>query len=98
MITRRRILALSLAAAVFFVVLFSSVFPSVQSHHVCTHHHCSTCEQILLCEQTVHSLGDVAFFVAVLFVWVLFRFLCPSVFVEGKRIESLVTLKVKLSH
>lgn len=98
MTTRRRISALLLAATVFFILLFSSVFPSVHFHHPCTHHHCPICEQILRCDQLVSSLEDVTFFVTVCFLPGISLFFCPPVFTGAKRMKSLVTLKVKLTH
>ncbi len=98
MTKKKRTFVLLLATIVCFVMLFSSVFVAVNAGHGCAGELCPICCQINLCKNTLKTLSnDVP--VITLAIALSYAFLiCLSAFTAGKQMESLVTLKVKLSN
>lgn len=95
---RTRVLALILALTVVFAVLFSTIFIAVKSHHDCDGEHCEVCYQIEVCENTLKTLSDAILLVSVVAVLTYCFVAWLQAMTIGKRIETLVTLKVKLSN
>ena len=98
MTNRKRILAILLAVAVAFVMLFSLLFIAIESGHDCTGEECKICEQISTCVSTLKKITVTV--IAMIFsalllynlhFWPLYRL---SVDVPC----TLITLKVKLSN
>ena len=60
--TKKRIMAVILAALVLIVMVSSSLYIAEHADHDCTGEDCSICQQIYLCTQTLKtlSLADIA--------------------------------------
>lgn len=95
---KTRTVALMLALIVGLVMLFSSVFIAVESHHECDDNRCATCYQIEVCKNVLKTLAEAVLFSAVIAGLTHYFVVYLQALTSGKRIESLVTLKVKLSN
>ena len=98
MTKNKRVPALLIAAAVCFVMLFSSVFIVVNTGHDCTGESCPICCQINLFENTLKTLSNTFPAIALALALTYSVLACLSVFTAARQTESLVTLKVKLSN
>ena len=98
MAKKKRLPVLLLAAAVCFVMLFSSVFIAVNTDHDCMGEHCPICYQINFCENTLKTLSHAVPAITLAIALTDSFSTCLSAFTARKRTESLVTLKVKLSN
>ena len=95
---RDRKLALLLALAVCFVMLFSAFYIAAEADHDCIGENCPICYQISVCENTLKSLGYGALALAAFFA---LTFSAAILFSQPKtylRQSTLITLKVKLSN
>ena len=95
---KTRVLALTAAMALAFVLLASSLFVIHNAIHECDGENCQICQQIELC--TAHSetfaIAALAVLITMALVW---ESLCRAEGPETKFVPgSLVTLKVKLSN
>lgn len=93
-----RVLALWIAVVVCSVMLLSAVFIISEAGHDCIGEGCPVCCQISICEHTLKTLSNVVITMAPGIVLASSFLICHSVFLAGGRMESLVTLKVKLSN
>ena len=95
---RNRKLALLLALAVCFVMLFSVFYIAAEADHDCIGEDCPICYQIRVCETTLTSLGHGALVLAAV---IALTFSAVILFSQPKthlRQSTLITLKVKLSN
>ncbi|MBO7340656.1 MAG: hypothetical protein J6U66_11395 [Lachnospiraceae bacterium] len=79
-------------------VLLSTLFLSMEVDHECDHEDCPVCSVMLLCETSLHQMGDVALALSVIavFFYASLRISCTRAeFVERC---SLVGLGVRLNN
>ncbi len=97
MTRKKRILALLIAAAVFFVMIFSALYIAAESNHNCIGENCPICCQINACRNTLKNLSSAVFTAA--FAAAFTYFLCRSISACTNITPSftLVSLKVKLT-
>ena len=95
---RNRIIALVLAAIVFFTFAFSVCVIATEAGHDCHGENCPICEIIAICENNIKGLSLILVFVSLMVALALMRtflrdtraFLCQS--------QTPVSLKVKLTN
>lgn len=95
---RNRKLALLLALAVCFVMLFSAFYIAAEADHDCIGENCPICYQISVCENTLKSLG---YGVAVLVAAIVLTFSAAILLSQPKthlKQSTLITLKVQLTN
>jgi len=96
--TKKRIMAVVLAALVLIVMVSSSLYIAEHADHDCTGEDCSICQQIYLCTQTLKTLS-LAFIAAVAFCA-----LSALLYITIRQAETVcvphtpVSLKVKLTN
>ncbi len=96
--TKKRVFAIVIAAALLFVVLFSALYITKNSVHKCSQDNCPVCEQLEICENTLQTLALAAVLIAaVLFVGVL-RERVFDADLGCLVFSTPVSLKVKLSN
>lgn len=97
MAKRDRIFALLLALIVCSVVLLSSIFIIVEANHDCTGDQCPICCQMESCVNALRALSCVSLVAAAVVLGCSFIAVLPC-YTGIRQVESLVTLKVKLSN
>ena len=96
--TKKRIMAVILAALVLIVMVSSSLYIAEHADHDCTGEDCSICQQIYLCTQTLKTLS-----LAVIAAAVFYAF-SALLSITIRQVETAcvphtpVSLKVKLTH
>lgn len=96
--TKKRIMAVILAALVLIVMVSSSLYIAEHSDHDCTGEDCSICQQIYLCTQTLKTLS-----LAVIAAAVFYAF-SALLSITIRQVETAcvphtpVSLKVKLTN
>lgn len=96
--TKKRIMAVILAALVLIVMVSSSLYIAEHADHDCTGEDCSICQQIYLCTQTLKTLS-----LAVIAAAVFYAF-SALLSITIRQVETAcvphtpVSLKVKLSN
>lgn len=95
---RNRSLALLLAFAVCFAVLFSTFYIAAKVDHDCIIEDCPICYQISICENTLKYLGYFAAAMATAFALVFAAAILSRQPNTHPKKPTLVTLKVKLSN
>lgn len=96
MTKRAKYMAVVLAFAVVFVMLWSSFYIAAESDHECTGENCPICEQISVCCNTIRTIssGIAAVVAAVLLSYAFSR--TVLLYKEETPIYTPVSLKVKL--
>jgi hypothetical protein len=98
MTNRNRILAILLAVAITFVMLFSVLFIAIESGHDCTGEECKICEQLSICVNTLKKISVTVITAAFIAVLLYSQRVC-SVYSLAVNVPcTLVALKVKLSN
>ena len=92
-----RFIAVIMAFAVVFVMLFSVCFIIAEAHHDCIGDDCEICYQISICENTLRFTGFSVIAVIVGFLWTFSILLLPYLSKKSNDNITLVSLKVKLS-
>lgn len=96
--TKKRIMAVILAALVLIVMVSSSLYIAEHADHDCTGEDCSICQQIYLCTQTLKTLS-----LAVIAATVFYAF-SALLSITIRQVETAcvphtpVSLKVKLTN
>ena len=97
MTKKKRIISLVVAVAVFFVMLYSTLYIAAEANHDCVGENCPICYQISVCENTLKNLSlavcAVAF--AAAFTYTLCRSISACADVTPS--YTLVSIKVKLT-
>ena len=90
-------ISLIVAAAVFFVMLYSALYIAAEANHDCVGENCQICYQISVCENTLKTLSFAVF--AAVFAAAFTYTLCRSISAcaDVTTIYTLVSLKVKLT-
>lgn len=95
---QNRKIALLLALAVCFVMLFSAFYIAAQADHDCIGEDCPICYQISICENTLKTLGFVAAAAVLSAALIYLCFTFTKQQENTLRQATLITLKVKLSN
>lgn len=99
MTKKNRVLAILLAVFVLFVMLTSTLCMVEKANHDCTGDiSCPICQEILVCEKTLHNLSSAAAVIVSVFLAVSFAFLVVRYCADAIINTTLVSLKVKLSN
>ena len=95
---RKRILIALLTTAFIFGTLFSVLYIAIESHHDCIGEDCPICQCIIVCENILKKLSTALF---VMSISVAFVFASKISIIKNLKlipIQTLVSLKVKLSN
>ena len=95
---RKRILIALLTTAFIFGTLFSVLYIAIESHHDCIGEDCPICQCIIVCENILKKLSTTLF---VMSVSVAFVFASKISIIKNLKlipIQTLVSLKIKLSN
>ena len=95
---KKRILIALLTTAFIFGTLFSVLYIAIESHHDCIGEDCPICQCIIVCENILKKLSTDLF---VMSVSVAFVFASKISIIKNLKlipIQTLVSLKVKLSN
>ncbi|MBR1730824.1 MAG: hypothetical protein IJ725_00095 [Ruminococcus sp.] len=98
MTKRTRIIALLLAAAVLFVMLFSLFVIAAEAQHNCHGDDCPICELVALCENLVKGLSLTLVIITLIVALALMRRFCKEDRECGEIRNTPVLLKVKLTN
>lgn len=99
MTKKNRVLAILLAVFVLFVMLVSTLCVAEKADHDCTGDvSCPICQEIFVCERTLHNLSSAAVVMVSVFAAVSFAILGVMYCVHAVISATLVSLKVKLSN
>ena len=91
------VLTVLLAAAVLFVMLSSVLFIAIEADHDCVGDGCPICAQIVVCENSLQSVGQAVAFMSLAPIIGSFMISLPALAKKQAYNTSLVSLKVKLS-
>ena len=95
---KKRILIALLTMTFIFGTLFSVLYIAIESHHDCIGEDCLICQCIIVCENILKKLSTALF---VMSVYVAFAFASKISIIKNLKlipIQTLVSLKVKLSN
>ena len=95
---RKRILIALLTTVFIFGTLFSVLYIAIESHHDCIGEDCPVCQCIIVCENILKKLSTALF---VMSVSAAFVFASKISIIKNLKlipIQTLVSLKVKLSN
>ncbi|WMI79815.1 hypothetical protein [Anaerotignum sp. MB30-C6] len=94
----KRLVAAFLALLLICTLFFSFFFVAAKSNHDCVDKGCSICQEIQFCIQTIRSISTVVTATTTLVITAFFlvRFIVPIV--QRMIIQTLVSLKVKLTN
>lgn len=95
---KKRILIILLTMAFIFGMLFSVMYITVESHHDCIGEDCPICQYIIVCENILKKLSTA---LAVISISITFVFASKISIIKNLKlilIQTLVSLKVKLSN
>ncbi len=98
MTKRIRIIALLLALAVAFVMLFSAIYIVAEADHDCTGIHCSICAHIQVCKTNLKNLSTALTIIVLNLVLAAVLCLYMVQIRTFSSLTTLVSLKVKLSN
>ena len=79
-------------------VLLSSMFLAMEAVHDCENEDCPICELVLLCETTIHQMGDASLGMALGAVLIVISCRILSLDADFLRHLSLVNLRVRLNN
>ena len=96
--SNKRIFRTLLCMAVLFAVAFSAIYIVAESDHDCTGEHCAICHQIELCKNLLRSLTLAAGVVGACVVGKSLCGYCRTKHNDRIAVQTLVTLRVKLSN
>ena len=86
-----------MALMVLVILLFSSFYIALETHHDCCGEDCPYCECIKQCHNTLNQFGDGMLFCIVIAVPVVFALVSKTLFVSDRLQETLVSNKVRLN-
>ncbi|TKZ35858.1 hypothetical protein [Brachyspira catarrhinii] len=95
---KKRILIIFLTTAFIFGTLFSILYITIESHHDCIGEDCPICQCIIVCENILKKLST-AF--GIVSIYIAFKFASKISIINYFKlvpIQTLVSLKVKLSN
>lgn len=97
MTKQKRTMAMLLAVALCFAMLFSAFFIGVEAHHDCTGSDCVICDCIHTCDTILKTLASAVAVLVSLIAVVSAFYLVQEVYFPCTGFDTLISLKVKLS-
>ena len=98
MTKQKRTIALLLAAALCFAMLFSAFFIGMEAHHDCTGADCVICDCIHTCENILKTSAAAIMLLISLLVCISAFFYVQEAISSCTGLVTLISLKVKLSN
>lgn len=96
--SKKRMFIIFITTAFIFGMLFSTLYISIESHHDCIDEDCPVCQCISVCENILKKLSTA---LGVIFISIVFKFVYKISIIKHFKlvpIQTLVSLKVKLSN